>query len=74
MQVGVGVSGGAEAAVDAMRRLVFNMPIDHVLVKLNFSNAYNSVRRDTMLESVADKMPELYRFTHASLACSPKLI
>ena len=27
-----------------------------------------------MLESVADKMPELYRFTHASLACSPKLI
>ena len=57
-----------------MRRLVSNMPDDHVLVKLDFSNAYNSVRRDTVLESVADKMSELYRFTRASLACSPKLI
>ena len=50
------------------------MPDDHVLIKLDFFNAYNSVRRDAVLESVADKMPELYRFTHAFLACSPKLI
>ena len=37
--VGVGVSGGAEAAVHAMRRLVFNMPDDQVLVELNCSTA-----------------------------------
>ena len=74
IQVGIGVSGGAEVAVHVMQRLVSNMPDDHVLVKLDFLNAYNSVRRDTVRESVADKMAELYRFTHASLACSPNLI
>ena len=50
------MSGGAEAAVHAMRRLVANVPDDHGLVKLDFPNAYNSVRRDTVLEAVADKM------------------
>ena len=50
-QVGVWVSGGAEAAVHTMRRLVSNMPDDHVLVKLDFSspkliyNTYNESRQ-----------------------------
>ena len=57
----------------AVRRLVEHLPDDHVIVKLDFTNAFNSVRRDTILISVADKMPELYRFVHASLDCSPKL-
>ena len=43
IQVGVGVSGGAEAAIHALRRYVSTMPDDHVLVKLDFSNAYNTV-------------------------------
>ena len=47
IQVGVGVSGGAEAAKHAMRRLVTNLPDDHVVVKLDFSNAYNTIRRDS---------------------------
>jgi len=33
-QLGVGVPGGAEAAVNAARRLVGNLPVDHVIVKL----------------------------------------
>jgi len=33
------VSGGAEAAVHATRRLAKNLPSDHVIVKLDFSNA-----------------------------------
>ena len=72
MQVGVGVSGGAEAAVNAMQRLVTNVPDGHVVVKLDFSNAYNTIRRDSVLDTGADKMPELYRFIHASLSGSPK--
>ena len=36
-------------------------------------NAFNTVRRDVILVSTADKTSELYRFVHASLACSPKL-
>ena len=70
IQVGPGVSGGSRARV---RRLAEHLPDDHVMVKLDFTNAFNSVRRDTILISVADKMPELYRFVHASLDCSPKL-
>ena len=73
IHVGVGVLGGAEAAIHAMRRLVSTMPDDHVIVKLDFANAYNSVRRDAVLETVADKMPKLYPFKHSSLACCPKL-
>ena len=37
-QLGVGVAGGAEAAVHAMRRLLQNLPPGHVVVKLDFSN------------------------------------
>ena len=74
IQVGVGVSGGAKAAIHAMRSLVSTMPDDYVIVKLDFTDAYNSLRRDAVLETVADKMPELYPFTHSSLlACCPKL-
>jgi len=43
-QTGVRVSGGAEAAVHAMRRLVENLPSDRVIVKLDFSNAFNCIR------------------------------
>ena len=39
VQVGVEVSGGCEAAVHAIHRLVEVMPDDHMLVKLDFFNA-----------------------------------
>ena len=71
IQVNVEVSGGCEAAVHAIRRLVEQMPDDHVLVKLDSSNAFNTVWRDTILNFTANKTPELYRFVHASLACNP---
>ena len=74
IQVGVGVFGGAEADVHATRPLLLNLPDNHVFVKLDFTNAFNSVRRDTILTKVAEKMPELYRFTCDSLDCNPQLI
>ena len=73
VQVGAGVPGGAEAAVNSVRRLVNHMPDDNVLIKLDFTNALNTVRKDLILVSTADKTPELYRFVHATLACSPKI-
>ena len=72
IQVGVDVSGGAEAAINAIRRLVTNLPDHHVVIKLDFSSAYYTIRRDTVLDTVADKLPELYRFIHAPLSGSPK--
>jgi len=45
-QIAVGVSSGVEAAVHEARRLVVNQPHHHVVVKLDFSNAFNNVRSD----------------------------
>ena len=44
-----------------------------VIVKLDFLNALNSLRRDLILDSVTAKAPELYHFTHAKYTCEPKL-
>ena len=50
------------------------MPDDHVLVQLDFVNAFNSVRRDTILESTANNIPELYKFVLPSHSCEAKLV
>ena len=62
LQLGIGVPGGCEAAVHATRRFIRGMHNDQVLVKLDFTNAFNSLRRDVMLESVFHTIPEIYRF------------
>jgi len=59
-QLGVGVSGGAEAAVHAARRLVSNLPAGHVVVKLDFSNAFNCVRRD-LIKLYLTPLPPTYQ-------------
>ena len=51
LQLGVSVVAGAEAAIHATRRYVINMPANHVVVKLDFTNAFNTLRRDAMLEA-----------------------
>ena len=45
IQVGIAVSGGCEAAMHATRRFLESMPNDEVLVKIDFSNAFNTIRR-----------------------------
>jgi len=42
------------------------MSENQVVVKLDFSNAFNSLHRDVMLNAVADKVPEIYKFCHMS--------
>ena len=58
-QMGVGVKGGAEALVHGARRFLENMPDNYSFIKLDFSNAFNTVRRDCILEAVSEKAPEL---------------
>jgi len=43
-QLGVGVSGGCEAAIQATRRFLENMPDHFVAVKIDFLNAFNCIR------------------------------
>ena len=64
VQLGVGELGGCEAAVHATRRFLAGMPDDYVVVKLDFSNAFNCIRRDAVLAAIANTLPDIYRFCH----------
>ena len=69
-QLGYGVQGGAEAAVHAARCY---MGPDDAMVKLDFKNAFNSIRRDKMLEAVQSLCPILYPFVHSAYASTSEL-
>jgi len=61
-QLGVGIPTGCEAAVCYVRRFLEALPADHVVVKVDFSNAFNSLHRVDMLQAVSDRLPALYAF------------
>ena len=61
-QLRISTPGGFEAAVHSARRYLEALPEDHVLVKLDLSNAFNSIHKRKMLLSVHSRMPELYSF------------
>ena len=44
-----------------------------LIVKLDFSNAFNALRRDAILEEVMKDVPDLYRFVHAAYTIDPVL-
>jgi hypothetical protein len=49
------------------------MTVDDVVVKLNFTNAFNCIRRDVMLQTIADELLCLYRFCHLAYGTGKKL-
>jgi len=65
-QLGFGIKGGAEAAVRAARRYVENMNQEQVFVKIDFKNAFNTLRRDSIIEAIAMYFPELLAFTQST--------
>ena len=78
-QLGYGVKGGAEAAVHAARSYVLDSQLhppdqqDRYLLKLHFCNAFNSIRRDKMLQAVREFAPDLFPLAYSSYA-SPSLL
>ena len=63
VQLGVATRNGCEAAVHAVRTYAQECQAtdgSRVLVKLDVSNAFNSVRRDAMLETVRARAPAIY--------------
>ena len=63
--MGFGTKGGAETIVHAtIRFLEQEMKCGDVLVKLDFSNAFNTIFRDKLLNAVKDRLPELYPFLY----------
>jgi hypothetical protein len=73
IQLGGGVPRGVEAAVHATRRYLQQLPPDHVVVKLDFRNAFNSIRRDTILEASRSALPEAYAYIHSAYAAHSAL-
>ena len=73
IQLEVGVPGGAEAAFHSLRRYVNTMGDDDIIVKLDFANAFNTLRRDTLMETIAKFIQEIYCFVHATYSGEPIL-
>ena len=66
-QMGVGTPKGAEAAVHAIRAFVTSHTSrNKVLLKIDFKNAFNQVRRDVILNQVKINTPEIYQFVYQS--------
>jgi len=42
------------------------MPADNIIVKLDFFNAFNCLHRYDMLQSIADRVPELFPYCHSA--------
>ena len=66
IQLGVGTPGGCEAAVHSSRRFLQTMPADNIIVKLDFSNAFSCLHIFDMLQSIAERIPELFPYCHRS--------
>jgi len=63
LQVGVGVSGGAEIVPHALRAALAAAP-GSALLRVDFSNAFNAMRRAPMLRAVSKRCPKLFRLAH----------
>ena len=63
-QLWFGTPGGYETVVDATRRYLSTIAemSPHILLKLDYKNALNTLRRDHLLHVVKDELPQLYPF------------
>jgi hypothetical protein len=59
IQIGFGVKCTTEAAAHAARRYIHGLQHGEVVLKMDFSNASNSVHRYSIFEAVRDELPEL---------------
>jgi hypothetical protein len=61
LQLGVTVKGGMKAAAHATRLYLQDMPPSNcAMAKLDFKNAFNTIRRDSMLEAVHNAIPVIF--------------
>ena len=75
VQLGVGVSGGCEGAAHAARSFILDPTRpSHIAVKLDVRNAFNSVRRDHMLEICKRRCPLIYNLVYLSYGTPSTLI
>ncbi|KAL1446882.1 hypothetical protein WDU94_010923, partial [Cyamophila willieti] len=62
-QYGFGVPQGCETIIHSIRSFLNkNLQTPKILLKIDFSNAFNSIERDTMLARIREKCPQLYSY------------
>ena len=74
VQLGIGVPGGSEAAVHGVRRFLEGASSGSGLVKLNLTNAFNTVSRAAVVSSVSQYMPGLERLIRCAYGARPYLL
>ena len=65
-RLGLGTPGSCEAAKHSTVRFLESFVPDHVVRKLDFSYAFNSIHRRDMLQAVFDRIPELFAFASSA--------
>ena len=73
LQLGFGTPRGAEAVAHVTRLYLQRAQEDHLLLKLDFKNAFNCLRRDKMVEAVLATASELYSLVHFAYEKSTSL-
>ena len=62
----MGISGGCEGLIHATRKYVGGMGPSKAFIKVDFVNAFNTLRRDAMLEAVSRLRPDLLEFVFSA--------
>ena len=66
-QFGCGTSRGAEIAALVFRNLIeTETNPENFILKMDFKNAFNSLKRDKMLDTVFRKRRQFYNYTHSA--------
>lgn len=72
-QQGVGVKGGAENVIHAVKRLAKEHP-ELLHVQIDFVNAFGLANREIALQEVQRLFPEIYKWVFATYGCESVLI
>ena len=65
-QLGNGIERGIEIAIHSAHVYLSNLPHDHLILKLDFKNAFNTVRRDKRLLAVAHSLLHIVHSVYCS--------
>ena len=72
-QLGFGTTLGSEAIIHAARSYLRELKEGHLMLKLDFKNAFNSLHRDHMLRTVLEKAPNVFPLAYSSY-CQPSFL
>ena len=64
-QLGVGVKRGAELIMHRLRSWAARAPPDHLLLQLDFRNAFNTVLREALMQAIKEQCPWFLAYTKA---------